>query len=343
METHWHLEWPHGALDLHALGGMLGGVRLRVDGDRWVRPFYEAPWIGEGKTLEPKLLEHLRSEFPCVPFGGTYPAEALVPAWQKCVDAQPSSADFPLGPIDDVVHGPGCVSNWTLEKLDGNGITIAVNYPSSSPISRLERTVRCDPDRPAIDLSLTIESRAHARRPVGLHPNLALPATPGAFRIVPGAFRFGVVHPVGPEKGVSRARPGAVFDDLRRVPLAAAGTAPFDRLPFAYDTEEIVQLCGSDGRVTLINDEEQIAYQLTWDSAQLPSLLLWMSNRGRTGTPWSGRNVCVGVEPLAGVFDLGSRAALAENPISSHGVETALLLDPASPTTISYRFEVLAH
>jgi hypothetical protein len=98
-----------------------------------------------------------------------------------------------------------------------------------------------------------------------------------------------------------------------------------------------------DGTITLINDEERTAYRLTWDSSILPSLLIWVSNRGRSAAPWNGRNVCVGIEPLVGAFDLGSAAGIASNPINNRGVATALKLDPARPTTIDYRFELVPY
>lgn len=331
----WHLEWAHGALDLHARGGMLGGVRLKVGPEQWVRPMYEAPWIGEGLSTEPALLENLRSEFVCLPFGGGHTAEALVERWRPSMARDHAAASR----TDDALpHGDCCVADWTLVKQTATAITIAVDYPESSPIARLTRTVECDPDSPAIEFALTVESRRADRRPLGLHPNIALPALTGALRIEPGAFEFGLVHPAGPQAGVSRAMPGGEFERLAEVPLAAGGKARFDRLPFAHDTEEIVQLCGADGTVSLFNDEDRTIYRLSWDASVLPSLLLWMSNRGRAASPWNRRNVCLGIEPVASAFDLGTDAALAVNSINQRGVATAVTLDPAKPVTICYRF-----
>jgi hypothetical protein len=333
----WHLEWAYGALDVHARGGMLGGVRLKVGPEQWIHPMYEAPWIGEKLPYEPALLEHLRSEFVCVPFGGGYSADAVVDAWRPSMIAADPEGEIERSD-DALPHGDCCVADWTLVSQTATGITIAVDYPESSPIARLTRSIQCDPTSAAIEFSLTIESRRQARRPLGLHPNIALPALAGALRIEPGAFQFGMVHPAGPETGVSRAVPGGIFEQLAAVPLAAGGAGRFDRLPFAHNTEEIVQLCGADGAVALFNDEDKTVYRLTWDARVLPSLLLWMSNRGRASVPWNGRNLCLGVEPVASAFDLGTGAALADNPIRQRGVATALTLDPARPTTIRYRF-----
>ncbi|KVZ01697.1 hypothetical protein [Burkholderia ubonensis] len=344
-ESVWHLEWAHGAFDVHAQGGMLGGVAFVV-GDRIVRPFYEPPWLDEPAPRPDGLLGVMRSEFACVPFGVPYAdagpsVDGLADGWRDAVATPVAAHDAPLDPSDDLQHGYGCIGQWTCVRRGALDIEIALDYPAGSPIARLTRTIRADPHRPALDVVLRIDARAGARRPIGLHPNLALPALAGAFRIEPDAFRFGVVHPGGPEPGVSLGRPGATFETLDRVPLADGGHRAFDRLPFADATEEIVQLCGIDGGVTLHDEVAGTACRLTWDAAALPSLLLWISNRGRTHAPWNGRNLCVGVEPVASAFELGCAASLAPNPINARGVATAVTLDPARPLEIAYRFDVL--
>jgi hypothetical protein len=340
MDTVWHLEWTHGAFDLHANGGMLGGVAFALGG-RTIRPFYEAPWLGRPEPQPPGLLGVMRSEFPCVPFGVPYAPDGLPDDWRNAVATPIDARDAAHDASDDLQHGYGCASAWTLVRQTAHEIEIALDYPEGSPIARLTRIVRADPAHAALDVVLRIDARTAARRPAGLHPNLALPALAGAFRIEPGPFRFGMVHPGGPEPGVSRALAGATFDALDRVPLRDGGTGALDRLPLADATEEIVQLCGIDGTVTLTDDDARTRYRLTWDADALPSLLLWISNRGRTYAPWNGRNLCVGVEPVASAFELGCAASLAPNPINARGVRTALALSPDAPTEIAYRFEVL--
>jgi len=338
MNSIQHVKWDHGSFDVHLLGGMLAGVELETAGRR-IKPFYEAAWIGDGTKAEPPLLNNLRSEFPCVPFGVPYAPESVLEAWQASVGAPVDASDGPLEPIDALLHGYCSNYDWTLIERSDLGVHIAIDYPETSAIRRLTRTVTADPNAAAIDFSLTIEARAKGRRPIGLHPNLALPSIAGALRLEPGAYKFGFVHPAGPEPGVSRAVAGAVFDRIQSVPMREGGTAAFDRLPFAYDTEEILQLCGTDGRVGLEDEEQGVRYQLTWDAEVLPSLLLWISNRGRSYEPWSGRNLCLGVEPLAAAFDLGLNASLASNPINERGVPTAVALTPETPINIAYRFE----
>ncbi|WP_269510299.1 hypothetical protein [Burkholderia sp. IMCC1007] len=341
MDTVWHLKWAHGAFDLHAAGGMLGGVAFQQDG-RTIRPFYEAPWLGQAEPQPSGLLGVMRSEFPCVPFGVPISPDQLPQAWRKAA-ATPIVADNPaLDSIDDLQHGYGCTGPWSLVRQTEHQIEIEIAYPETSSIARLTRIVRADPNRAAFDIMLRIEARKSTRSPIGLHPNLALPTLTGAFRIEPGPYRFGIVHPAGPEPRVSTALAGATFETLERVPLAEGGFGAFDRLPLAQPTEEILQLCGIDGSVTMTDAAAGTRYKLTWDADALPSLLLWISNRGRAYAPWNGRNLCVGIEPVASAFELGRAASLAPNPINSRGVTTALALNPDTPTEIAYRFEVLA-
>ncbi|MER9934064.1 hypothetical protein [Mesorhizobium sp. M0088] len=335
MTTVWTVVWPYGKFDLHANGGMLAGVELQI-GAQLVAPFYEAPWIASGVKADPPILENLRSEFPCVPFGADYPQESVTDEWKPSL--QRSGADAALDETDFLLHGYGTVADWRLVRRDETSIEIEIEYPNTSAIRRLVRKVAADRNGPNLTFALTIETRRAVSRPIGLHPNFALPEFSGAFQIKPGAFKFGVVHAAGPEPGVSRALPGAMFEDIAKVPQAAGGTAPFDRLPFAHDTEEILQLCGIDGRVEFVDDAKGVSYGLSWNPADFNSLLLWMSNRGRSYAPWDSRNLCLGVEPVTGTFDLGTRASRASNPINRRGVATVVELDPATPRTIEYRF-----
>jgi hypothetical protein len=341
MDKRWHLEWAHGSLAVHAAGGMLGDVKFKHAG-RTLRPFYEVPWIETANASGAEgLVAHMRSEFPCVPFGVPYRPDQVEQAWQAALSAPVPQFDRDAEASDDLLHGYGAIGEWTLVEHSAHEIRIAIDYPESSAIARLTRAIRVDPARAAIDFDLRIEARRASARPIGLHPNIALPSLTGALRIDPGQFAFGMVHPGGPEPGVSLARAGAQFAELDAVPLDAGGYAAFDRLPLAEDTEEILQLCGVDGRVVLTDDVAGAAYRLTWDASVLPSLLLWISNRGRRYAPWNGRNLCVGVEPIAAAFELGCQASLAANPINAQGVATSVTLHPAAPLVLGYRFEVL--
>jgi hypothetical protein len=334
MAETWSIAWSHGRATVHAGAGALGRTDFRLDDGRTVNPFHDAPWLGRAAPVDPPMMANLRGDWACIPFGHPYgPAEGLTGAWAAAATAPP---DGPLAPSDALQHGYGANVDWSLVSQSTEALVIAVDYPDDSAVARLIRTIRPVPGEAALDVSVEIRARRPGGRPFGFHPNFALRGRPGSFRVEPGSFAFGLTHPTG-ERGVSKARPDARFATLAEVPLAAGGTGRFDRLPFAEDTEEIVQLCGIDGSVRLIDEAERVAWTLSFDPGRLPSLLLWMSNRGRKYDPWNGENLCLGVEPIASAFDLGTPAALAPNPIAAASVPTALRLDPAAPVTVGFR------
>ena len=94
------------------------------------------------------------------------------------------------------------------------------------------------------------------------------------------------------------------------------------RLPVRVATEELVQLTRPDGRVTLTYPEEGFRVRMAWDAQHFPGLAIWVSNRGRTGYPWSGRHQAVGLEPVCAAFDLGQGISGSENPLSQAGHPT---------------------
>ena len=114
----------------------------------------------------------------------------------------------------------------------------------------------------------------------------------------------------------------ARFGDLGKVPGRDGKSRDGSRLPLAEDVEELLQLNGIDGRVSLRNDEESYRVTLSWQKEHFPSLLLWMSNRGRKAAPWSGRHVGLGMEPICSPFGLGIGTALLDNPIAASGTPT---------------------
>lgn len=329
MTDTWTLEWNRGRLDMHAVGGMLADLRFVLDDGRVVEPLYSAPWLDEpGQPVE-GMLANLRGEFACLPYG--------VPP------ADSGDAPLPDGlqPEDLLLHGYPAVACWRLIERSSTHLTIGLDFPGHNAVRRLRRTVRVDPDRASVMLELAIEARRACQRTVAFHPSFALADTPGMVDILPDGFAFGLVQPPGPESALSRALPGARFDALAGVPLANGGIGTFDRLPFADAREEILLLCGVTGGVTLNDRANEVAYRMSWDSDQLPSLVLWMSNRGRTGHPWNGRNLCVGVEPCVSAFG-GVLASIGENPVRERGVATALALDPATPTRLGYSISAAA-
>jgi hypothetical protein len=323
------LLWPHGLAVVQSLGGMLGPVAFRLPDGREVSPLHVAPWGDDpGRKAFPPILQELRGEWPCIPFGTDAP-RALPEGWSASGETF-DGADIP--------HGHSSNAEWVFTSVSAHSIELTCDYPETHPIRRLTRTIAVDPEAPALDISLTVEARRPCRLPIGLHPTLRLP-TEGTARLAPPAFRKGRVFPLDVEPGQGLLVAGATFDWLQAIPRRTGGTLSLGHLPLSENAEELVQLCGVSGGFRLHHpDGWHVA--LDWDTQHFPSLLLWISNRGRAYAPWNSRHVALGVEPVNAAFDLGPAISTAPNPISAAGIATAQAFDPDQPFTTRYRIGV---
>lgn len=325
------LGWAHGALTVQRHAAMLAPVTFLLADGRQVSPMQVSPWAGAPGTEQlPGILQRLRGEWPCVPFGYSVPGDGAPEPWARLME--PAAAD-------EEVHGHSSNHNWTWEPSDAESLRLSIDYPRDNPIERLERTVTPDPKAPAVDIMLTVKARRDCRLPFGLHPTLRLPAAAGGARIEPGRFREGRTYPGSVEPGREVFALDQGFSNLARVPARAGGTTDASRVPLAADTEELLQLNDIAGEVALANEAEGYRVRLKWNPEHFPSLLLWYSNRGRQAAPWSGRHVALGMEPICSPFGLGPATALADNPIAKAGTPTARAFRAGELFITRYRIE----
>jgi hypothetical protein len=323
------LSWAHGSLEVQSLGAMVGPICFRLPDGRVVQPMQVAPWADEpGAADLPGILRRLRGEWPCVPFGAEAPRD-LPAGWA----GDGTSFDGATVP-----HGHGSNVDWSFLDPSPEVISLACVYPETHPIDTLHRSLRPDPAAAALDITLTVRARRLCRMPFGLHPTFRLPDD-GVVELVPPAFRQGRVFPL-PVDPSSRLCPDALFTSLDAVPSQAGSAISLSRLPLDSRNEDLVQLCGVSGDFVLRYPDEGFQVRITWNTGHLPSVLLWISNRGRTQEPWNGRHLALGVEPVCSAFDLGPAVSNGANPIAASGVATAMDFVPDRPFTTSYRIAV---
>ncbi|SDB35857.1 hypothetical protein [Bauldia litoralis] len=323
------LGWAHGALTVQRLGAMLAPVTFLLADGRQVSPMQVAPWAGEAGTEDlPGILRKLRGEWPCVPFGYSVPPDGFAPDW--------AAAIRPADPGEEA-HGHSSNTDWQWQSAGDGALKLALDYPESSPIARVERTVTPDPDAPAIDCEFRVEVREDCRLPIGLHPVFRLPLAVGGARLEPGRFDHGLTYPSTVEPAAPLFAIDARFDDLEKVPGRFGTVVDASRLPLSTEAEELLQLNGIDGTAALANEAEGYRVRLTWQKEHFPSLLLWYSNAGRKMAPWNGRHIAIGIEPICSPFGLGPPTAQADNPISLSGTPTALAFKAGEPFVTRYR------
>jgi hypothetical protein len=315
------LRWPHGSFELQRLGGMLAPVVFRAPGRSDFAPMQVAPWADEpGHDTLPGLMQRLRGEWPCVPFGGTTPRSDLPAGWQ------PREAGDGWG------HGFASNHAWQwLASPDALTLALAIAAPDGM---RLTREVRADAQAPALDVTLRIEVAQACTLPVALHPTLRLDAGRVAVDL-PHAGE-GLTYPVDPEPGFSRLAANRRFAHLHAVPRADGSSADLTQFPQPVDSEELLLLQAVSGPVVLDYLDLGWSVAFDWDRAMLPDVMLWVSQRGRRHAPWNGRHLALGVEPVNGAFDLGRVATPpADHPLASRGI----VLVPGRPCVIRYRMQ----
>lgn len=276
----WQISWDRGQAKVLAVGASVHDLVFRLDDGLTVEPLAEAPWIGDPSAMAdaaiPAHLRQLGGEWPCVPFGTTA--------------------------IDPQHHGFGTDNEWYVTERSEGVIALAIDYPQAHPISRLERRLTGVAGEAAIDIELTVQARADCALPVGLHPIFRLAGEGRRMRLDPGSFARGHTFPKIFEPGVSQAKTAAEFGSLDAVPLTGEGASSIS-LPPSGLREEIFQIADASGSVRLDYPDDGYQARLDWNIDDFPSLVIWLSDRGRTAFPWSGRFRGIGIEPVNGFFD----------------------------------------
>lgn len=328
MTGSWRLVWDHGSAEVQSLGAMLGPLSLSIGDERELDIMHVAPWAGMTRAGGlPGLMRRLRGEWPCLPFGCTEPPQGLPAAWRT------------HAPDDGWNHGYAANHHWRCVSADERRIHLAIDYPPGSPIEHVEREIAADPHAPAVDIVLRVWARRPAVLPAGLHPTFRLPQPAGRVRVVLGPNDGIFSYPAQPAGAISR-----LLSDTRSASLAnlAGVDGPVDlaHLPLAAPAEELLQVraigsAGTGAPFALHYLDYDACVGLWWDTAQLPDLLLWVSNGGRIHFPWMSNHLALGAEPVNSLFDLGRVAtAPAGHPLADR---LGIAITPDAPWETRYR------
>ena len=324
------LVWQHGVVSVEALGGMIGPSLFILPNGQQVAPFQVAPWADEASEGDlPGILQRLRGEWPCVPFGSD--------------SDRASTGDWPAsqaaGTVDPLPHGYASNNDWQFESAEPGSIVLSIHYPEAHPVRSLRRRVTPDPSSAALDFELEIDIRRDCRLPIGLHPSFRLPSNPGVMRIEVGPDITGMTFPVAVDQSSIFER-DRLLRPWHDVPLRDGSRLDVRRAPLPQATEELLQLLDMPGQAALWNTVEGYRVSLDWNQKHYPSALLWFSNRGRQFAPWNGRHLALGLEPICSAFDLGPQISGADNPISRRGTPTARSFTAGEHFVTRYRIAV---
>lgn len=281
---------------MSVVGGHVGPVQFRLD-DMEVSPYSLPPWLpAEAPDTDP-VLQHLRGDFFCLPFGD---------------------------PAGGLAHGEVANAPWTI--VESTATFIAATLTTEVPAATFRKEVHLQEEQTALYQRVTSSDLTGSWN-YGTHPVLDLSREQA--RISTSRLQFGAVSPglfSDPARGETQIlAPGSRFTDVTDVPTLAGDSIDLSRYPTSAAHEDLVALVGDPDSGPLgwtavtCADYAWIALK---DLRRLPTTLLWMSNGGRTAAPWSGRHTGrIGIEDVCSYFALGLAASL-DNPFIGSGVPT---------------------
>ena len=321
----WRLSSRNVEAFVTELGGHLGPITFDRQKKK-IQPYSVAPWAEEKLAPgEPPLIQALRGDFFCLPFGGngtSYRGEKHPP------------------------HGETANAKWQFESLatTGGRTTLRLGLQTTVRPGRVQKEITLADDQNVVYSKHTISGMSGPMN-LGHHAMLKFPEAPGSGVISTSPFAYGQVFPDAFEKaegyGYSCLQAGAEFSTLRSVPLAVGGKTDLRHYPARRGYEDLVMLV-SEMDVpfawTAVTFPKQ---RYVWFALKNPRVLretvFWISNGGRHYPPWSGRHTSVmGLEEVTSYFHHGLAESVQANPISTKGYPTCLTLDPEHPLVVPY-------
>jgi len=307
------------------LGGHLGPVTFLL-GKRKVSPFSVAPWWNEKLAAgTPALLRALRGDFFCLPFGGNGKA------WR--------GENHPP-------HGETANAKWKFAALrrDEDETCLELSLKTKVRPGNVVKRIRLVSGHSVVYQEHVVSGMSGPMS-LGHHAMLKFPDREGAGRLSTSKLALGqvFVEPVElpAQRGYSVLKPGAVFDDLARVPDITGGMADLTAYPARRGFEDIVMLVADPSLKVAWNavafPEEGYVWFALRDPRVLASTVLWISNGGRHYPPWNGRHVNVmGVEDVTSWFHYGLAQSAETNPLTTLGYATHRVLSAEKPLVVRY-------
>jgi len=310
-------------------GAQMAPVTFDAAGDRPIQPYYVSPWQGEDLALDPPVLAALRGDFCCLPFG---------------------SNPAPYEGTTFLPHGEPAGATWTASGAAKAGAvtTLVLMLQTRTPAGRITKTIRLVDGENAIYTQERLEGYA-LKTSIGHHAILSVPEKEGFLRLATSRILFGMTSPVLFSNPANREYQsfavGQRFGSLERVPLAWKDAPPADctsfpaRLGFA-DLLAVFSLPADAlpqgvAWTTATNQDGGYLWFALRDPRVLPSTVVWIENHGRHGSPWNGRNRCLGLEDVCGYFNEGLPISARPNDINAQGIPTAVELLADRPTVVN--------
>ena len=322
----WTLANDTVKLALTQLGGHMAPVSFAINRKTPIQPYYINPWHGDVKSTGVPVLDPLRGDFFCLPFGGN---------------------GTPIDGETHTPHGDTATRKWTLVSTgkEGNTTTLKARMRTKVRKGSVTKTLSLVDGQNVVYCRHDISGMT-GKLPLGHHATLAVPEAEGAMLVSTSPFELGMTAPEWdgtPDVGMypSLAR-GEAFTTLKKVPLVWDKPAMGDCSAFPV-REGFTDLMGiwkkptaTPAWMAAVNTVDRYMWFSMKNAALLPGTMFWIANKGRHPSPWNGRNRCLGLEDVCGNFAFGAAESVRANAISRAGFPTAVALGGKTPVSVPY-------
>ena len=321
----WLLASDQVSLAVTMRGGQMAPVSFFRGSGNPIEPYYLNPWQAEGARTGLPLLDVLRGDFFCLPFG----------------------AENKYRGEDHPPHGESANAAWKLlgRERDSSSTTLKLGLAVRSRPGLLTKKITLARGQNAVYLRHELAG-FRGRMCFSHHAILAVPDAPASLRLSSSAFHLGMTAPRTELANAGREyyslEPCARFSSLSRVPTIWKG-APFEdcsTFPRSYGFMDLASVFARPGRfpawVAAVVPSGHYLWYAFKDPEVQPQLMLWMDNGGRQGAPWSGRNRCLGVEDGCAFFGEGLAASARANMLNRQGIPTSVNLRPDRVFAVNY-------
>ena len=296
-------------------GGHTAPVVFSFQDGKKVDPYFVSHWQESNIDLSAApILEPLRGDFFCLPFGGN----------GEPVDGK----SYPC-------HGESACCNWSFfdsyKEADSTVLKLAMDMKISE--GRIEKTIELKDGQ----TNLYIEDKVtnlEGSFPIGHHAILKFPEENEKAYLAVGDFELGMTHPgifsdpVNLEHGALAS--GEEFSDITKIPSKFKNPETIDYSvypsPIGYTDIWAVfkKESSTPGWSCVSFPERGYMWFVLKDTKVLPGTAMWVANSGRYGSPWDGKTRCLGVEDCCSYFACGIKDSISENELTKKGWKTAV-------------------
>jgi hypothetical protein len=324
-QSSWIVASPQVELAVTENGGQMAPVFFFRDTEEPVQPYYVSPWQGRDVRTGVPVLDPLRGDFFCMPFGGGDPARGE----------------------DHPAHGETAGSPWSLKgvKREGGVTELSLSITTRVRPGTVTKRISLVDGENAVYLQ-HILSGYSGRMCMSHHATLAVPEAEGSLRLSSSPLRRALVVPRDSQTNVGNEyyflSPGAGFTRLDRVPTLwkHAPQADLSTHPVPRGFMDLVCVYQKPSERPAWTAVTSPGRRWLWfalkDAEALPQTALWMSNGGRHAAPWNGVNRCLGVEDGCACFTLGLAASRKKNELSAAGIPTTVGLRADRPHVVNH-------